>query len=507
MTSETPTVAGSEERLRELAEDLLAERELVIVSNRGPVEFRMDADGSLSSHRGSGGVVTALSAVSRFAELTWIAAAMTDGDRRIAQGAGPDRVKAPGTSDRMYLRFVLTPRNMYQRYYNVFCNPLLWFLQHYMWNTPRTPNISRAIYEAWDNGYVPVNRAFADAVVKEAQGHDTPPYVMVHDYHLYLVPGEVRRQLPEAIIQHFTHIPWPDPRYWELLPRFMRHAIYTNLVAADVIGLQTMRDVRNFLHCCEAFIEGAEVDYRRSTVWYDGHLTHVKHYPISIDAAGLMKMAESEDVRRYEEALRPLFEKRAIVRVDRSEPSKNILRGFRAFELLLQRYPEFQGQVTFVAFIVPSRTEINLYQTYTDEIFELVDEINDEYGTMDWQPIHLFYENNYQQAIAAMRHYDVLLVNAVIDGMNLVAKEGSLVNVRDGVLVLSEAAGAFEQLGEYALSVAPADIEGTVRALHAALIMPEADRKRRASALKRRVSEDDITTWLESQFRDLMALA
>ncbi|HEY8490413.1 MAG TPA: trehalose-6-phosphate synthase, partial [Dehalococcoidia bacterium] len=507
MTSEPSTIAGSDAQLRTLAEELLAERELIIASNRGPVEFTIGADGTLSAQRGSGGVVTALSAVSRFVELTWIAAAMTDGDRRVAAEAGTERVKAPTTDDRLYLRFVVTPRNVYQRYYNVFCNPLLWFLQHYMWNTPRTPNISRAIYEAWEGGYVPVNRAFAEAVLQEAAGQQAPPYVMVHDYHLYLVPGEVRRQLPEAIIQHFTHIPWPDPRYWELLPRFMRHAIYTNLVAADVIGLQTMRDVRNFLHCCEAFIEGAEVDYRRSTVWYDGHLTHVKHYPISIDAQGLTALAASEEVQRYEEALAPLFEGRTIVRVDRSEPSKNILRGFRAYELLLQRYPEFHGQVTFLAFIVPSRTEINLYQTYTDEIFELVDEINDEYGTADWQPIHLFFENNYEQAIAAMRHYDVLLVNAVIDGMNLVAKEGALVNTRNGVLVLSEAAGAFEQLGEYALPVAPADIEGTVRALHAALIMPEADRRRRAQALRRRVSQEDITTWLETQFRDLLTLA
>lgn len=507
MVLETLFDAEDVSRLQALTDEMFARRRLIMASNRGPVEFTLQEDGSLSATRGSGGVVTALSAVSRFADVTWITSAMSDGDRIAWERAEGSRIRALSDDENLYVRFVVTPRNVYQRFYNVFCNPLLWFIQHYMWNTPRTPNISRSIYDAWENGYLPVNRAFADAIAAEAV-HDTePPYVILHDYHLYTAPGEVRARLPGAIIQHFTHIPWPDTRYWELLPAAMRGPLYQNLCAADIIGLQTYRDVRNFLLCAEAFVPGAEVDFRRNTVWHDGRLTTVRHYPISVDAPGLEAFAESDEVRMHERALRPYFEGTTIVRVDRAEPSKNLLRGFRAFELFIQRYPEWQGRVRLLAFIVPSRTDLGVYQTYTDEVFELIDAINDEYGTASWQPIVPFYENNYAQAIAAMRQYDVLLVNPLIDGMNLVAKEGALVNRRDGVLVLSEAAGAYEQLREHVIGVAPADIEGTVRALHTALTMPDEERRRRAAALRAAVREHDLARWLQTQFEDMLALA
>jgi trehalose 6-phosphate synthase len=193
--------------------------------------------------------------------------------------------------------------------------------------------------------------------------------------------------------------------------------------------------------------------------------------------------------------------------VDRSEPSKNIVRGLRAWELLLERYPEFRGKVNFLQFLVPSRSELGVYQTYTDEIFELVESINDHFGDVAWQPIHVLYENNYAQAIAGMYLYDVLLVNPIIDGMNLVSKEGPLVNKGDGVLILSELAGSSEQLSDFSLNVSPTDLEGTVRALHQALTMPEEERRRRAAALKQLIQEQDITHWLESQFQDLAAVS
>lgn len=499
--------ASRADDLAQLTARMFERRRLIMASNRGPVEFRVEADGRLAMQRGSGGVVTALLGVARMTEVTWIAAAMSEGDRRVTAAAGGDRVTAAMGDERLFIRFVETPRATYQRYYNIFCNPLLWFIQHYMWNTPRTPNISRTTYEAWENGYLPVNHAFAAAIAEEAAHDAEPPYVILHDYHLYTAVGEVRERLPGALIQHFTHIPWPDPRYWELLPLSMRRPIYESLCAADIVGMQTMRDVRNFLHCCEAFLDEAEVDYRRCAVWFGGHLTQVNAYPISIDVAGVEALAAGEDVARYDTELEPLTEKKTIVRVDRAEPSKNILRGFRAYELLIQRRPELCGKVNFLAFIVPSRSEIAVYQTYTDEIFELVEAINDEYGTPEWTPISLFFENNYPQAIAAMRRFDVLLVNPLIDGMNLVAKEGALVNGRDGVIVLSEAAGAFPQLREHVIPVAPADIEGTVRALDRALRMPRRERARRARALRESVRRADLTDWLARQFSDLLALS
>jgi trehalose 6-phosphate synthase len=193
--------------------------------------------------------------------------------------------------------------------------------------------------------------------------------------------------------------------------------------------------------------------------------------------------------------------------VDRAEPSKNIIRGFKAFDKLLERYPEFRGKVRFIAFLVPTRSHLRLYQRYMQEINQLVETINSKYATEDWYPIDFFYENNYLQAIAGMRHYDVMLVNAVIDGMNLVAKEGPTVNNHDGVLILSETVGACEQLGENVLTVSPADIEGTTQAFYAALTMSPEERKERAVALKKSISDADITNWLLNLLKDAIKLA
>jgi trehalose 6-phosphate synthase len=188
------------------------------------------------------------------------------------------------------------------------------------------------------------------------------------------------------------------------------------------------------------------------------------------------------------------------------EPSKNILRGFRAFDMLLDGHPELVAKVNFLAFLVPSRTHIKQYQRYAQQVNEIVGAINTKYSNEEWQPIRVFYENNYYRALAGMRLYDVLLVNPVIDGMNLVAKEGPTVNANDGVLVLSECAGAHEQLGKHALSVVPTDLVETVEALYQALTMPAEEREQRATALRRSIEEEDIVMWLYRQLVDISAL-
>lgn len=503
MTTPEGAIRTRIRRLEELTHKLLDGRRLIIASNRGPIQYDIQPDGSLTSSRGAGGMVTALLATSQVVPMTWIAAAMTEGDRKAAADADGGVIRPDGD---LSVRFVTVPNSVYQRHYYVFCNPLLWFIQHFMWNTPRTPNIGRAVYEAWDGGYVPVNEAIASAIVDEATSSGTAPCILLQDYHLYLAPRMIRERLPEAAILHFTHIPWPGPRYWGMLPEFMRRRIHEDMCACDIVALQTRADVQNFLHCCEVILDAVTVDYDSCTVRFRDQLVHVREYPISIDSAGLLEFKETPEVQQYIEKLRPVTGEQTIVRVDRSEPSKNIIRGLRAFELLLERYPAYRAHVNFLQFLVPSRSDLGVYQTYTDEIFELVDSINDHYGDVDWQPIRVFYEENYAQAIAGMTLYDVLLVNPVIDGMNLVSKEGPLVNDRNGVLILSELAGSFEQLQEYVLPVSPADLEGTVRALHQALTMPEDERRARAEGLRRQVEDNDIVRWLESQFKDLLAL-
>ena len=487
---------SSTARLEELCSKSLSRRRLIFASNRGPIEYHRSQDGQLRAQRGSGGVVTALSSLRKYVDIDWIASAMGEGDRQAAREAQEKGFKIALAGERLYLHFVVSPRNTYHKFYSIFCNPLLWFLQHYMWNSPRTPNIDHVVYDAWENGYVPVNKAFAQAVIDEARRSELPPIVMLHDYHLYLASAYIREQLPNLIIQHFIHIPWPAPCYWQLLPKHMRQAIHRSLCTTDIVGLQTQRDVHSFLHCCQSFIDEAEIDYKQQTIQVNNHVVLVKAYPISVDVGGLKKITSSAKCREYEEKLRPLCGEQTIVRVDRCEPSKNIIRGFRAFDTLLERYPEFQGKVKFIAFLVPTRTHIKAYQRYVEELTQLIETINNKYGTEGWYPIDFFYENNYLQAIAGMRLYDVLLVNAVIDGMNLVAKEGPTVNNRDGVLILSETVGACEQLGQNALTMAPADLEGTTQALYTALTMPPNERGRRAAELKRSIEEADMTDWL-----------
>ncbi|MEJ2047052.1 MAG: trehalose-6-phosphate synthase [Dehalococcoidia bacterium] len=493
-------------RLKELCRHRLLPRRLILASNRGPVEYYFAEDGELCSRRGSGGVVTALSSLSRYLELDWIASAMGRGDREMAQRVAGERFKAPVDSDNLYLRFLVFSRSTYHKYYSVICNPLLWFLQHYMWNSPTTPNIDIITHDAWDNGYVPVNQTFAKAVIEEAANSELPPVVMLNDYHLYLASAYIRRQLPNVIIQHFTHIPWPSLTYWQLLPSSMRQAIFQSLCAADIVGLQTMRDVHNFLLCCESSADEAEIDYERHTVRTEGRLVQVRAYPISVDAVGLQRLANSTRLKEYEQKLRPLCGEQTIVRVDRAEPSKNIIRGFKAFDKLLERYPEFRGKVRFIAFLVPTRSHLRLYQRYIQEITQLIADINSKYATEEWYPIDFFYENNYVQALAGMRLYDVLLVNAVIDGMNLVAKEGPTVNNHNGVLILSETVGAHDQLGQNVLTVSPTDLEGTTQALYTALTMPLKERKKRATALRKSIEEEDITDWLRHLLEDIISL-
>ena len=358
-----------------LCAEMLEQRRLIVVSNRGPVEHHVTSEGQLQARRGSGGLVAALSSLTRNVDFTWVASAMGEGDRRALESSEGASFPSSIPGHRFSLRYVTTPRRVYHKYYNVLCNPLLWFLQHYMWNASYTPNVDHAVHDAWENGYVAVNRAFADAVIAEAAGSSEQPYVMVHDYHLYLVPGYVRQELPKATIQHYLHIPWPGPSYWQLLPSHMCRSICESLCSADVVGFQTTRDAQSFLATCSLFLPKTEVDFGKGLVEFNGHKTTTHAYPLSIDVEEIRRISNSPRASEYKQRLMPLCAERTIVRVDRAEPNKNIVRGFRAYDRLLERYSELRGKVTFLAFLVPSRTHIRQYQRYLDEIQQVAGEI------------------------------------------------------------------------------------------------------------------------------------
>lgn len=497
---------GRETRLAELEQlcaTTLAHRPLILASNRGPVEYRMTPEGRPEARRGSGGVVTALSLLAQRLEFTWVASAMGEGDRIISDNGRGPRLKSPLPGHKINLRYVVTPRRVYHKYYNVFCNPLLWFLQHYMWNPAYNPNVDASIHDAWRDGYVAVNQALAQAVIQEARESPQPPIVMSHDYHLYLLPEYVRQELPNAIIQHFVHIPWPASRYWQIIPRYMVRHICAALCSTDLLGFQTPQDQRSFLDAVEEFLPEARVDHATHSVRWQDREIRVKAYPISINVEEVQRIANSPRALEHEARLRPLCREVTIVRIDRAEPNKNVVRGFKAYELLLSRHPELHGKVTFLAFLVPSRTHIRQYQRYMEEIGETIEQINHTFGKEDWQPISAFMENNYTQAIAGMKLYDVLLVNTVIEGMNLVAKEGPVVNTRDGVVILSESSGAYPQLAQGVLGISATDIEGTVEAMYQAINMSPEERKQRATILADSVCREDITHWICQQLEDI----
>jgi trehalose 6-phosphate synthase len=502
-----------EHELPEPARALLDRATLIIASNRGPVEFHLAPDGTLFTRRGTGGVVTAMSAASRFTEAIWVACAMTEGDRlraEMARTAGEAVITPPEGDFR--LRFVVPDPEAYHGYYNRIANPLLWFLQHYLWDTPRTPDVDHATWHAWDHGYVAVNRMFAEEILAAAVVAQRDPLVLLQDYHLYLVPGFLRALGPGITLQQFVHIPWPDQDYWRLVPRAMREAICRSLLANDIVGFQTPRHARSFINTVEANLDDVEVDYRRREIVSRRHVTRVRVYPISIDPAHVFAVAESDDARRHEEHLRGFLNEYTIIRVDRAEPSKNVVRGFLAYDRLLEAHPELLGRVNFLAFLVPSRLEVAEYIDYLDDINAVVGRINAKYANaaehrgLNWQPVHLFIGDDYPRALAAMKQYDVLLVNAIFDGMNLVAKEGALLNRRNGVIVLSEGAGAYQQLGRWALTVSPTDIEGTAQALYEGLTMPESERALRARQLRELVLEHDLRRWIAEQLSDLAEL-
>ncbi|MBX5452179.1 MAG: trehalose-6-phosphate synthase, partial [Thermogemmatispora sp.] len=461
------------------AEPLHAHR-LIIATNRGPVEFYLTQDKVLKSRRGAGGVVTALIEAASRMEVTWVAMAMTEGDRLAARNAEAECgcIPSPLPNLKMQLRYVVIPKTAYRKHYDIISNRVLWFLQHYLYDPSSDSFNYQRLQDAWRNGYRVANQAIAEAVNAEIERAETTPVVMLHDYHLYLVAAMIRERHPTIITQQFIHIPWPDSRCWHFLPSNISQEIYRGLVGNDIVGFQTERDARNFLEGARTILDGAEVDFEEGTVIWQGHRTLARAYPISISVTEERRIVQSLAGRRAAEKIVPLLGEQTIMRVDRIEPTKNIPRGFQAYAQMLEEHPELRGKVKFLAFLVPSRQSLPEYKRLNSEVLKLVEEINARYGDANWKPIEVFCDNDRTRALAAMQFYDVLLVNPIIDGMNLVAKEGAVVNKRNGVLVLSRTAGAFQQLGKAAIPTSPLDVAETAEALYTALTLPSEERER-----------------------------
>lgn len=471
---------------------------LVIASNRGPVSWKPAADGDLVAKRGFGGLVTALGGALQTEPGTWVSVALSDTDRKVAaeHGDAPFDVDADGSKFRLRL---LDVGDQFDAYYNQIANRLLWFTLHGLWGAPYEP--SGVGWPAhWEGGYLPVNERVAEAVVDAIDEGSGRGEVFLQDYHLCAAGRLIRQARPHVQLLHYMHTPWVEPDYLRRLPDPVADGILRGLLAADVVGFSSPLWTAAFRRCAVELL-GASVD--GDAVLLDGRRTVVVDFVLGVDEADLATSAESEPVAAAGADIdAEQGDRQLLLRVDRADLSKNVLRGLRAYELLLERYPQHRGRVWHYAHLNPSRQGVPEYRRYLEACERAVDRIRSRFGD---DTVTVFVGDDYPRAVAALQRFDVLLANPVSDGTNLVAKEGPALNRRDGVLVLSRGAGAAAVLDEGALLVNPYDVESQAEALHRGLTMDAAERAERAAALRTAVRLGGPEEWLDAQRYTLRA--
>ena len=454
--------------------------DVLVASNRGPVAFTLTDDGRLELDRGGGGLVSGLSAVAREREALWVCAALSPADRRASRQAPGGRIDHAGhDTGGMAVRMLDIDPTTFHRAYNAVANSTLWFVHHHLYDTANSPHFDRRFRREWDS-YVVYNETFSRALADEARQGAT---VVVQDYHLTLTPQMLREKRPDLRIGHFSHTPWATLDYFRLLPDEIARDVLCGVLGADHAGFLSPRWAEAFMECCAAVL-GARVDMDARTVEVGGRVTHVGVHPLGVDAAFLRDRASQADVEARRTALLDAIGDRAVLlRIDRTELSKNIVRGLAAYRELLRTRPEWRGRVVHLAYAYPSRHDLPEYREYTAAVQRIAAEIEDEFATDDWTPLDLAVNDDFARSLAAYRIADVLIVNPIRDGMNLVAKEGPVLSEKGLGLVLSREAGAANDLGADALLVNPYDVSATAEAMHAALTMDVRERAERSERL------------------------
>jgi trehalose 6-phosphate synthase len=481
--------------------DAQADGQLLIASNRGPVSFSR-SNRALTARRGGGGMVSGLSAAAEDIPMVWVCAALSDADREAAGRSAGRHLDASETGGGAAVRMLDIPPDVFDSAYNRVANSTLWFVHHMLYDTPNKPSFGLAFAGEWE-AFRQYNDMFADALAQEAEHARGPlraaPRAVIQDYHLCLAPRMLAERVPGMPIAHFSHTPWAPPDYYRLLPWHVGREILAGVLGADHAGFLSQRWADAFMDCCEALL-GAKVDRDRRLVSHAGHVTSIGVHPLGVDAAQLRARANKPDVVGKMAALAEASGgRRLIVRVDRTELSKNIVRGLEAYRDLLRAHPEWHGKVVHLAFAYPSREDLPEYREYTAAVLRLAAEIGEEFATPGWDPVMLEVNDDYPRSLAACRLADVLLVNPIRDGMNLVAKEAPILSDHGCALVLSTEAGAAAELGHHALLVNPFDVTQTMQALHEALTMTDEERARRCSALAAAASATPPARWLSQQ--------
>lgn len=483
--------------------------DVVFVTNRGPLEHHFGPGGQPQAQRGAGGVVSGLLCAAEGRRVTWVSLAMTDADRAAAQRSDLQGGTPAAGLERVTSKLVDVAPEVFRAHYDGFSNRVLWFLQHGL--DSAIERDAGRLWTWWNTGYVPANAAVAEAVADDRAVAEGRAPVVFHDYHLYLAPALVRQRLPRARLAHFIHIPWPEPQAWERIPLPMARRIFEGLLANDVVGFQTERDAQRFLDGVAIYLPGARASGESGVLRWQGRRVRIGVYPIAVTPETVLataaKPAANTATRRLMREIGVERGRKLILRVDRVEPTKNIVRGFEAYGKLLREHPEWRGATVFLALLVPSRESLPIYRACAAEVEEAIRRVNDEFGTPDWTPIVAVRGNDHARALVCMRHYDALLVNPLVDGMNLVAKEGAILNEHDGVIVLSREAGAYDQLYGGVLGIDPRDTADTAAALHEALSLTPWERARLRGRQLDVVWAESARSWLEDQLADLESIA
>ena len=475
---------------------------MLLASNRGPVSFGLDEGGVLTARRGGGGLVSGLSAIEADpGEVVWVCAALSEGDRaavRRSPGGRLDRSGLFESGGGAAVRMLDIDEKTFHAAYNGVANSTLWFVQHMLYATPTSPAFGPEFAEQW-RAFEEYNQAFAEALAEEA-AHGAR--VLIQDYHLCLAPKLLRELRPDLRIGHFSHTPWAPPDYFRLLPDAVATQVLEGMLGADRTCFLTRRWADAFADCCEAVLGSRPAPERLGV------------HSLGVDAAALIERAAQDDVARRERELRATVgpDRQVLVRVDRTELSKNIVRGLEAYAELLRSHPEWRGRAVHIAFAYPSRTDLLEYREYTAAVQRLAKEIEDEFTSPEhpgWQPLIMHVEDDFARSLAAYRMADVAIVNPIRDGMNLVAKEIPIIAQAAGgscALVLSREAGAYAELAEAAFPVNPYDVTATAEAMHKALSQSTEERAEHCAQLARLGAALPPQRWFSEQLDALAAL-
>ena len=462
-------------------------RPIIALSNRGPLSWRRNDDGEFVAKRGAGGLVTALGPALEATGGTWIATALSEDDRE-ATAAGLDS-GAHGYSVHLLDIDAATLTGAL----DVVANQYLWYANHDLWNRPWSPEFGNDAALVW-NDYVAFNEQFAQAALSAAadiagdSGADIgDPVVFVQDYHLALVPGILKTRNPDLDVVFFLHTPFATRSALAVLPDAWPQALVTSIASADIAGFHTARWAERFDRALHAIAPGS--------------MSNSRVFPLGPDPESLREEAAGDAVATQRAILEDqIAGRRVVTRVDRAELSKNVLRGLRAFDEMLQRRPEMVDAVAHLVMLNPSRQALDDYRRYLDDCATLADDINSRHPATDGRKPVLFYaEDLFPRSVAGLQVADVLVANPISDGMNLVAKEGPLVNERDTVLVLSREAGAYAELDGVCLDVNPYDVAETSAAIEAALDMSDDERQERAARLREVAAANPPSAWIGAQ--------